>query len=176
MVQVPLVNDLASLLPGLGVGALMTLIGIALYAKLVKLTAPNATRKALQEGRNAEKALGWRRFVIDAQGVHNIAENFSVNYLWKGIDKVATTDEHVFLYITTANAFIVPLRAFADARAFDAFVESARRFHGLAGVGEVVREVLGTREPRERRGAAGARLPDASLPVEGITPKRRLPE
>jgi YcxB-like protein len=173
MFPIPVVDYYCSLLPGVGAGALLTLIVITLHAKRL---ARSATQRVLQAGRNAEKALGWRRVVIDAKGIYNSAKLFSTTYQWRGIDEVATTDAHVFLYFTTMTAFIVPRRAFPSDRAFDDFVDAARRYHGMAGVGEAVWEMTSD-GLWERGGATGIQAPDLSGKsgtVEGIIPKEGL--
>ena len=169
-VEIPLVDYLVSLLPGVGAGALLAFVLITLSAKVM---ARNATQRLLRAGRNAEKALGWRRVVIDAKGVYNASRLFSTTYQWRGIDEVATTDAHVFLYFTTLAAFIVPRRAFPSERAFDDFVEAARRFHGTACDDDAVWEMT-SKGLWKRRGAPGIQAPDRSGKtgtVEGIIPK-----
>jgi hypothetical protein len=169
IVEIPLVDYLVSLLPGVGAGTLLAFLLITLSAKVM---ARNATQRLLQAGRNAEKALGWRRLVIDAQGVYNASRLFSTTYQWRGIDEVATTDAHVFLYIMTMNAFIVPRRAFPSDRAFDDFVDAARRYHGTAG--DDAAWEMTSNGSWEGRGATGIQAPDPSGQsgtVEGIIPK-----
>jgi hypothetical protein len=168
--ELPLVDYFFPLLLGVGAGALLTLIGLTLYGKQM---ARNATQRLLQAGRNAEKALGWRRIVIDAQGVYNASKLFSTTYQWRGIDEVATTGAHVFLYFTTMAAFIVPRRAFPNERAFEDFVDAARRYHGAAGNDDAVWEMT-SKGLWGRRGATGIQAPDPSGKtgtVEGIVPK-----
>jgi hypothetical protein len=131
-------------------------------------------RMALENGKDAEKILGWQRVVLDAQGMHLTSRFSSSIFLWHGIDKIATTDEHIFFYVTTMLAQVVPLRAFADGRAFDAFADAAKRYHGMAAVGEAVQEVMTEGAVWERRGATGIQAPDQSGKsgtVEGIIPK-----
>ena len=169
VIEIPLLDYLVSLLPGVGVGALLALILITLQAKLL---TRNATQRLLKAGRNAEKALGLRRLVLDARGVYNSSKLFSSTYQWVGIDEVATTDSHIFLYFTTMNAYIVPRRAFPSNRAFDDFVDAARRYHDMAGEDDAVWEMTSKGE-WECRGATDIQTPDQSGKsgtVEGIIP------
>jgi YcxB-like protein len=143
---------------------------VVAYEWYLKWRAPRAIRKWLQGGRDAEKVLGWARVILDAKGIHVTSQFSSCLYLWNGIEKIATTDEHLFLYLTTGSAQVVPLRAFADGRAFDAFADAAKRYHGMAGVGEG--------EAWKRRGATGIQAPDSSGKLgtlEGIVPKGTAP-
>lgn len=165
LVPLPLGVYLGLLLLGIGVGSWMTLIGLALYTQL---RAPNAFRKALQQRSYAEKVLGWRRFSIDAQGICNKSEISCVIFLWKGIDKIVTTSEHTFIYVTKSAAFAIPRRAFADDRAFDAFVEAAKQFHSAANEGAV-------QTSSERRHSASIQTAEQIAKfgtAEGMTPKK----
>jgi YcxB-like protein len=151
---------LVPILIGAWAGAMMASIFNSWYLKR------RALRMALEGGKDAEKVLGWAQVVLDAQGIHVTSQFSSCVYLWQGIDKIATTDEHIFFYVTTMSAQVVPLRAFADGRAFDAFADMAKRYHGMAGVREG--------GAWERRGATGIQAPDQSGKsgtVEGIIPK-----
>ena len=94
-----------------------------------KWVASRMSRRSLEHGRDAEKVLGWARVGLDAQGIHVTSQFSSCLYLWNGIEKIATTDEHIFFYVTTMSAQVVPLRAFAEGRAFDAFADMAKRYH-----------------------------------------------
>jgi hypothetical protein len=173
MVQIPFVDDLFSKLPEILVGALLTGLALVLH---IKVSARNAMRKRLRAGRNAEKVLGWRRVVIDAQGVHITSKVSSTTCLWDGIDEVATTNAHVFFYIMTNSAFVVPRRAFPSDQAFDDFVDAARRYHGMAGGGDAVWEMTSD-GLWERGGATGIQAPGSSGKsgtVEGIIPKEGL--
>jgi YcxB-like protein len=169
----PIADYLCSQLPGAGVGAAVAFLGIILLAKLTK---KNALQKALREGRNAEKMLGKRRVVLDGQGAYTATEYFTTTFFWKGIDKIATTNRHVFFYISTATAYIVPARAFPDRRAFAAFVEAARRFHGAADAGDAVWEM--TNEGQWERRPSGIQASDPLSKfgtAEGIIPKQGGP-
>jgi YcxB-like protein len=135
-----------------------------------KWMASRMSRKALEYGRDAEKVLGWCRVILDPQGIHVTSQFSTCLYLWNGIEKIATTDEHLFIYVTTGSAQVVPLRAFADGRAFDSFVDMAKRYHSMGGVGEGAAWV--------HHGATGIQAPDPSGKsgtVEGIVSKESDP-
>ncbi len=111
-------------------GAAAMLLGLIVYARL---TAPRQMARALAQGRNAEKLLGWRRVAINAEAIRNTSEFAASTYLWHGIDAIGATPDHAFLYINTATAVIVPGRAFRDDRAFQDFVDAARDYYRGGG-------------------------------------------
>jgi hypothetical protein len=160
-----------SLTPGLGAGVILALIGLTLYGKLQKM----AVRSPLNEGRNREKTQGWRRLAIDADGIHvTTAFAYSLNY-WEGVDAVGASEDHIFLYITTRNAHVVPRRAFPDDRAFDEFLEAARRYHRISGI--VHEGAGGHPAPVRRRSAAippPAAVGDAVVARTPPQPEARL--
>ncbi len=132
-----------------------------------KWMTPPTTLRSLQNRKDAEKVLGWGRLTLDDQGIH-IASRFSSSFFrWNGIDKVEATDEYIFIYLMSYNAQIIPLRAFTDDRAFNAFAEAAKRYQGTAS--DAVRQEVG-----ERRRPTGIQASDYSRKsgtVEGIVPK-----
>jgi hypothetical protein len=127
------------MVPFVVLGAAAMLLGLIVYARL---TAPRQLSRAMQQGRNAEKFLGWRRLSIDAEAIRNTSEFASATYLWHGIDKVGATLDHAFFYINTTTAVIVPCRAFRDDRLFKDFVDAARHYHRM---GEVAGETAAGR-------------------------------
>ncbi len=118
------------MVPFAGLGAALALLCVIVWARL---TTPRLLFRALKQGRNAEKFLGWRRVSLDAEAVRNTSEFASSTYLWHGIDMVGTTRDHAFLYINTATAVVVPCRAFRDERAFEEFLEAARYYRRMGG-------------------------------------------
>ena len=78
------------------------------------------------------------------------------------------TEEHIFIFVTTTSAHLIPLRAFADGRAFDAFADAAKRYHGMPGAHED-----GEREHPRSTGILAPDQSGKSGTVEGIIPKER---
>lgn len=54
---------------------------------------------------------------------------------WPAIDKVDTTKDHLFVYVGTRSAFMIPKRAFPDEAAFKTFADTAFRYHQAAAPG-----------------------------------------
>jgi hypothetical protein len=154
--------------PGVGLGMLLALVGIFLFLRLMQ---PNATRKVLQEGRNAEKALGWRRLTIDPHAVRTTSAFSASSFYWEGVEAVSVSQDHVFIYVTTRVAYVVPRRAFPDDRAFEDFVEMARRYYRMGGVAQGAPE--GDDRPWERRPPPRATQRQAGAGDDGMTQQPR---
>jgi len=70
---------------------------------------------------------GKRTVTIDAEQIEETEQAGAATRKWWAIQNVAQTDQHLFLFLAPANAFIVPARAFVDEAAFAAFCDLAER-------------------------------------------------
>ena len=52
--------------------------------------------------------------------------------LWSAIDWISVTRDHLYFFLDTTQAFIVPRRAFESDERFQAFVAQARQWHDAA--------------------------------------------
>ncbi len=166
----PLIDYLCGQFPGFVVGAFVVILS---HTFVTKLAVRNATRKTLEMGRNAEKVLGWRRISIEPRALHVDTDHSSLTYLWWAVDAITASEDHAFIYFMTTNAFILPREAFRTDRAFAVFVETARRYHYLAGVAGAARPGAGDADWRQRNRSPGVRPPaepGGAQPDEGIVP------
>jgi hypothetical protein len=171
----PAMYQLLEMIPGVGLGVLL---GFTFYPMFLRFLTRGVTRQALQEGRNEEKTMGWRRLNIDPHAIRmTSAFSTNANY-WEGIDAVVATPDYVYIYVTTRSAHVVPRRAFPNDRAFDEFVEMARRYRQIGRLGEGRRE-----PPDEDRDWAPPRPPavdppplPADVAAEGVVAKERTGE
>jgi hypothetical protein len=51
---------------------------------------------------------------------------------WDGVERMAITPKHAFIYLSKRTAFVVPARAFQHTEEFQAFVDNLRRYHEAA--------------------------------------------
>lgn len=54
---------------------------------------------------------------------------------WAGIQNLVTTADHLFVYISTTTAFVVPRRAFRDESSFKTFSETAMAYYKAVSPG-----------------------------------------
>ena len=69
------------------------------------------------------------RLTLSAQGLHSVSEHTNSDTKWSGIEQLAVTDKHLFLYTNSCQAIIVPKWAFDNEQRFAEFVDQARQYH-----------------------------------------------
>jgi hypothetical protein len=85
----------------------------------------------VSEGRN--RGLFSRHSVtISPEGVADVSEYGQTSTAWRAVERVAATDENVYIYTNALAAVIVPRRAFAGPSQFEEFVRIARGHHEKA--------------------------------------------
>jgi hypothetical protein len=85
-------------------------------------------RECFEEG-HARWALAPRRLIISPEGVRFVNYYSDSTSRWDHVWQISVSKDHAFLFITPLQAHIVPRRAFADRRVFEAFVALARQYH-----------------------------------------------
>ncbi|HEV3020827.1 MAG TPA: YcxB family protein [Pirellulales bacterium] len=105
----------------LATGAILFLLG----PLLSRHRTARFLAKIYAEGSN-RALLGWRRLSLGREGVAMSSELIESRMKWPAIEKIESSDQYAFIYIGSANALVVPLRAFASPAHFMVFVETAR--------------------------------------------------
>ena len=72
------------------------------------------------------------RVTISPESITDSSEHSQTSTVWRGVERVVTTDEHAYIYVNALAAIIVPRRAFANSSAFEEFVTTAREHHAKA--------------------------------------------
>jgi hypothetical protein len=110
-------------LVGAIVGGLAILFLLA-WARVVEI---RSTNELVEDPRN-RWLVGPRRLRISPEGIHVSGEYTRSFITWPTVWFIGATDEHIFLYIATTQAHIVPRQAFADRSDFEAFLTLAARY------------------------------------------------
>jgi hypothetical protein len=82
--------------------------------------------------RNRKRMLGWRRCIIDPEGMTLSEAEGSNRVAWTAVLRIASAEQHAFLYTTTNSAIIVPRRTFSSDEEFHKFVAMAREYRDAA--------------------------------------------
>lgn len=75
---------------------------------------------------------------IGPEGVETEVPTSTTLFRWNAIERVAATDEHVFLYLGALRGIVVPTRAFADPAQHAEFLELVKQYHSPASHGAQV--------------------------------------
>jgi hypothetical protein len=94
-------------------------------------------KRQLNEGANLDY-FARQSLTLSREGISSVSSHRKGLVKWTGVERLATTPNHLFIYHTSASATIVPRRAFADSRAFDQFAAAAERFHRAVCPGAVL--------------------------------------
>jgi hypothetical protein len=130
-------------LAGWGVGVVC---GMGLFLLFVVLVQ-RAQKKVLKDARN-QWLFATRRITLTPEEF-SITSWFSrFSYRWEVVWDVVVTPGHVFLFITSTDAAVVPRRAFRDQEHFKEFIALARRYREGAAPPAGVMDALPAEAPR----------------------------
>lgn len=109
--------------PGfLGLVAIVGTILAVLYPRRLRSRYLRTCRRLYNEGRNV--GIGSPvTLEIGPEGVQEASAAGMGRFRWEVVERVATTNEHTFLYIGAMQALIVPTRAFADSSQWTEFLQ-----------------------------------------------------
>ncbi len=102
-----------------------------LYPQVVKWQYKRNVRKLLIEGpaKSFPRKCTLRLHPNSIETQSQIGRN---TIHWSAIEQIATTNEHLFMFMNTASAVIVPKRAFETDEEYVAFLETAERYRQMA--------------------------------------------
>jgi hypothetical protein len=134
------------------------LYGLLFWRRFVS----KSVHASLQESGSA-LMLAMRRTRISAQGMCESTEFGTTTVLpWITILRVDVALEHVFLLVKESEAFIVPKRAFPTEADFNAFVDTAQRYHSQAGLQKFEGRATGTDKVIEGESPSHPAHPDST--------------
>ena len=93
--------------------ALLAAVWFCLAPWLWKRSTSRQTKRLLSEGRN-RGLLGQRRLSISPERLHLVTETQESLYQWAAVERIAESEEHVFVYLDAITCIVIPKAAFAD--------------------------------------------------------------
>jgi len=116
------------LLPEAGKMALELAVFMGIYylalRLLTKRTAANLSKRETSAG-----VICKHKVIIDSDSLYEKTEVGEQRVIWRGVQRVVETAEHIFIYTAPATAHVIPKWAFATKREAEEFFEAARTFH-----------------------------------------------
>lgn len=105
-------------------GALILLAWYALFPRRLESMQRGFTERTYAAGKNAG-LLGPHTVELTEEGVVERTPVRELKVKWEAVEKVASSDTHLFVWTSGFNALVVPRRAFADEDSLKAFAAHA---------------------------------------------------
>ena len=115
------------LLFGGSVVASFTLFWVVNYPRLHRQTMDANAKKVLDEGRNAG-FLCEHRMSIDEGGLSAASELAQARVSWAMVERVEQTTDHIFIYVGSMVAYVIPKWAFDSVQKAEDFFHAAQAF------------------------------------------------
>jgi hypothetical protein len=101
--------------------AFLDLLPLLVFVPLYLLAYPWLRRRTFRqtvstmanEGSNRD-LFGWHRVSVRDEGITEEGQHSRSTFSWDAVEKVAMTDDHVYVYVSAMAAIIIPRRAFAS--------------------------------------------------------------
>jgi len=107
--------------------ALVGIVGLYLFLQFFGTRILVAL--SLRKVRRNRRLFDPKSLQVAADGLSMYDPSGTATTRWHAVRWIVKHPEYVFFYLTDTQAVIVPRRAFADGRAFDEFVDAARRYY-----------------------------------------------
>lgn len=115
------VSGVPLLLPIIIYGAVF-IIWILFYPRYFTASMKKRILKMIDEGGNAS-LFGPRSFTLSETGVEEVSDQGESRSSWRSIEKIDETVDHIYVYISSINAYLIPTRAFQDITQKNMFLE-----------------------------------------------------
>ncbi len=83
-------------------------------------------------GERPSKLLGRQRLSVNAESVSEITPAGKSITRWNTVERVASTDQYIFIKVRGSVPYIVPRRAFASEEEFNQFIGTVKAYHQAA--------------------------------------------
>jgi Ca2+/Na+ antiporter len=103
------------------VGILCSILYFIFVSLSFKISVRRNVRKMYSEGSNMG-IIGAHELVIEKDGLIEYSEVSEHKISWKGIERIARTNEHVFIYIGSVMAHVIPINGVTSGN-IDEFVD-----------------------------------------------------
>ena len=101
--------------------AVIWLLIMVFFPNGFRLRVKRRLEKILNEGNNAYFLGPWSIKLLE-DGIVTINTFSESKTKWEGVEKIIEAEEHIFIYVGIASAFIIPKRAFLDNKDIDEFL------------------------------------------------------
>ena len=103
------------------VAFVVSIVGFFVVPHFNRAEVRRAYRKASREGDN-KAILGLQTISLTPENVFIKTQGGESKYNWSSVDKVTQNDKYIFLYISSINAIVIPIKAFSDGKSLQEFL------------------------------------------------------
>lgn len=93
--------------------SLTAVLWVVFYPKHFVSSITKMASKMVNEGKNKD-LLGKHIVTVDEQGLIDKSENGENKIYWSGVERIASTEKHFFIYVSSISACIVPKNSFKN--------------------------------------------------------------
>ena len=101
------------------------------YVRCVSGSLKKGIGRVHAEGKN-RGVVGSHSIEISREGLREKTEVNHTMHAWRGVERIETDDEYIFIYTQAMMAHVIPRRSFPDKAAAEEFVHEARALHAGA--------------------------------------------
>ena len=98
------------------------IVWIRFYPKYFVNSTKKRILRLIEEGNNSS-LFGPRSIIMTEEGVEEISEQGESRVTWNFIDRIEETQDYIYIYTSSVNAYVVPVRAFQNILEKNAFME-----------------------------------------------------
>lgn len=104
---------------------IVSVVWFVFYPKYLNRDISRKTLKIIKEGEN-ENILGKKTIVLTSDDIIETGLSSDEKVKLSSIKKIEETEKHIFIYISSMSAFIVPIRAFENTELKDEFIRKIK--------------------------------------------------
>jgi hypothetical protein len=115
-------NSGTPFLPSFIVYGVIFILWVLFYPKYYRTIAKKRIIKLIDKGGSAIQ-LGHRSITLNEEGLEEFSEQGESKSSWSSIERIEETENHIYIFIGSTNAYLVPIRAFEGRTQKDEFME-----------------------------------------------------
>jgi len=106
---------------------IISVVWVIKYPKSFKKTIAKRVGKMLDEGKNVG-LLGNRTIEITDTAITSEGQAGEMKTNWEAVERICETEDYLFLYIASVQAYIIPKRAFENKEKEDDFIQTIKKY------------------------------------------------
>lgn len=102
------------------------ILWVIYYPRYFVRSTKKRITKMINEGKN-ENLFGAYSIALTEDGVEQTSKTGESSVTWGGIERIDETKDHIFIYLSSVSAYVIPIRAFDNEEQKKEFMRILRR-------------------------------------------------